>query len=126
MNRSRASARAAGTRHAQAVAAYLAAQLGDDRIERRDKNGAKDRGDITGVKHLGQRIVIEAKDYGGRILASEWLREAEVERINDGAAVGLVVAKRRGKGDPGEQIVLMTLRDLSHLMAGTHPDEEAS
>ncbi len=48
MNRNRASAKKAGTAFETLVAGFLAERLGDDRIERRTKNGAKDRGDIAG------------------------------------------------------------------------------
>jgi hypothetical protein len=41
-----------------------------------------------------------------------------VERVNDGALAGVVVAKRRGVTDPDEQIVLMTVRDLVALITG--------
>lgn len=123
MVRSMATAKGEGTRHAQAVAGYLARHLADDRIERRASNGAKDRGDITGVRFLGQRVVIEAKHYGGRLLVGPWLREAETERGNDDAGVGLVVAKRLGHTDPGDQVVLMTLRDLASLLTGARPEE---
>jgi hypothetical protein len=123
VTRSRASARAAGTRHESSIARYLADTLDDDRIERRRQAGAKDRGDIASVRHMGQRIVIEAKDYGGRLQVGPWLDEAEVERGNDDAGVGLVVAKRRGTTDPAEQIVLMTLRDLVSLISGSRPGE---
>ena len=119
--RSRASAKAAGTRFATSIATYLAEQLDDDRIERRATTGAKDRGDIAAVRHLGQRVVIEAKDYGGRILAGTWLNEAEIERGNDDAGVGLVIAKRRGLADPADQLVIMTVRDLVSLMTGSRP-----
>jgi len=51
MNRNRASAKKAGTAFETLVAGFLAERLGDDRIERRTKNGAKDRGDIAGVRH---------------------------------------------------------------------------
>lgn len=121
MARSRASAKAAGTRHETSIVTYLAEHLDDDRIERRSKNGAKDRGDVTGVKHLGQRVVIEAKDYGGQVKVGPWLNEAELERGNDDAGVGLVVAKRRGTTAAGEQIVMMTLADLVSLMTGSRP-----
>ena len=49
----------------------------------------------------------------------EWLREAEVERGNDDAAVGVVVAKRRGKSDPAEAVVFMTLEAFARLVGGT-------
>jgi len=94
MNRTRASAKAAGSRFERTIADHLAATI-DDRIDRRVKTGAKDRGDIGGVRHMGQRIVLEVKDYGGRILAAEWTDEAEVERGNDDALAGFVIAKRR-------------------------------
>ncbi|MDN5687777.1 MAG: hypothetical protein L0G94_14060 [Brachybacterium sp.] len=121
MARNRASAKAAGTRHESSIVAHLAERLDDDRIERRSKSGAKDRGDVTGVKHLGQRIVIEAKDYGGRYLVGPWLTEAETERGNDDAGVGMVVAKRRGVTAPGEQVVFMTVDDLVSLLNGERP-----
>lgn len=120
MSRSRASAKAAGTAFERKVADYLAGNV-DDRIDRRPKTGAKDKGDIGGLRHMGQRVVVEAKDYGGRLLAGPWLNEAEVERGNDDAGVGLVVAKRRGTTDPGDQFVLMTLRDLVSLLTGARP-----
>lgn len=118
--RSRASAKAAGTRFESAVVGYLAEHV-DDRIERRRQSGAQDRGDISGLRFMGQRVVLEAKDYGGRVEVGTWLNEAEVERGNDDAGVGLVIAKRRGHGDPGDQIVLLTLRDLVSLMTGSRP-----
>ena len=84
MTRSRSSAKAAGSSHERNIADYLAARV-DDRIDRRVKTGAKDRGDIGGLRVLGNRIVLELKDYGGRILASEWIHEAELEAGNDDA-----------------------------------------
>ena len=123
MSRSRASAKAAGTRFESNIATHLAIQLDDDRIERRSKNGAKDRGDIAAVRHMGQRIVIECKDHGGRLSTGPWLNEAEIERGNDDAGVGLVIAKRRGTTHPGDQIVLMTVTDLISLLTGTRPQE---
>lgn len=123
MGRSRASARAAGTRHERAVADYLAAHV-DDRIDRRVKTGAKDRGDIAGLRvQGGQRVVIECKDTA-RWEAGPWLREAHIERGNDDALAGVVVAKRHGKGHPGDQVVLMTLADFVALLTGTRPEEE--
>ena len=61
MSRTRASAKAAGTRFERLVADYLAQHV-DDRIDRRVKTGAKDRGDIAGVRHMGGRVVLECKD----------------------------------------------------------------
>jgi hypothetical protein len=100
--RNRASAKAAGSRFERTTADYLAATV-DDRIDRRVKTGAKDKGDIAGIRHMGGRVVLEAKDYGGRFL------------------VGPVVAKRRGTTDPGDQVVFMTLRDFAALLTGVRP-----
>lgn len=119
MGRSRASAKQAGARFERVVADHLAEYL-DDRIDRRVKTGAADKGDISSVRDRdGNRVVLEVKDYGGRLLPSEWLREAETERVNDGAALGVVVAKRRGTTDPSKQYVLMDLGTLIKLLKGT-------
>lgn len=125
MTRSRASAKQAGTRFETSIATYLATHV-DDRIERRAKTGAKDRGDLSGVRAPGGgRIVVEAKDYGGRLLPGPWIGEAETERGNDDALAGVVVAKRRGVTDPGAQFVLMTVRDFTALLTGRRPEEIA-
>lgn len=120
MTRNRASAKAAGARFERNVADYLAEHV-DDRIDRRVKTGAADKGDIAGIRHMGGRVVLEAKDYGGRYLVGPWLTEADVERGNDDALAGAVVAKRRGTTDPGDQVVFMTLRDLVALLTGVRP-----
>ena len=117
MTRSRASAKAAGTRFERQVADYLARGLDDDRIDRRVKTGSADKGDIGGVRHLGARVVVECKNTS-RLEVGPWLTEAEVGRVNDAATVGLVVAKRHGKGAPADRLVLMTLGDLVALLNG--------
>jgi hypothetical protein len=120
MTRNRASAKAAGTRFESLIAACLAQHL-HPAVERLAKCGAKDRGDIAGVTAHGCRVVIEAKDYGGRLEVGPWLTEARVERDNDGAIAGLVVAKRRGTTDPLDQTVICTVRDLIALLTGETP-----
>ena len=120
MTRNRASARSAGTRFETSVVGYLAEHV-SDLIERRRQSGSKDRGDVSGLRHMGQRVVVEAKDYGGRFLLGPWLREVDIERGNDDAAVGVVVIKRRGVSDPGDLVVAMTMRDLVALLTGERP-----
>lgn len=120
MTRTNASARAAGARFERAIADCLARHV-DDRIDRRVKTGAKDKGDIAGLRHMGGRIVLELKDYGGRFLLGPWLREVDIERGNDDAIAGAVVIKRRGVTDPLEQVVAMTVRDLVALLTGERP-----
>jgi hypothetical protein len=119
VTRSRASAKAAGTRFETSVVAYLQAHVFDG-IERRAKTGAKDRGDVSGLRHMGGRLVIEAKDCA-RVDLAGWIAEAEVERANDDALAGLVVHKRRGKASAGDQYVTLTLADLVALLTGARP-----
>lgn len=123
MSRSRKTAKQAGTAMETMVVRYLAERLNDDRIERRRLSGAKDRGDVTGVRTpLGERVCIEIKDYGGQLKPGPWLEEVAVEAGNDDATVGFVVAKRRGTTDPARQIVLMDLATVAVLLgAPVHP-----
>ncbi|WP_371031243.1 hypothetical protein [Pseudoclavibacter sp. JSM 162008] len=122
MTRSRASAKAAGSRLEREVADYLAEHV-DDRIDRRVKTGAVDKGDIASLRtRVGnQRVVVECKNYAGQLKVTPWLGEAETERVNDGAVAGIVVAKRAKTQKPGEQIVFMTVADLAALLTGTRP-----
>jgi hypothetical protein len=119
VSRNRASAKAAGARFERLIADCLAAHV-DDRIDRRVKTGAKDRGDIAGWRHAGLRIVAELKDVA-KLNLGGWVNEADIERGNDDAHVGLVIHKRRGHGDPLDQYVTTTLRDLITLTTGERP-----
>lgn len=125
MPRNRASAKKAGTAFETSIATYLAEELDSDYIERRRLSGVNDRGDITGVRDArGQRLVLELKDYGGRITPGPWVEEAHIEMGNDSAVAGVVVAKRRGTTNPGAQYVLMTVNDLVALIRGDRPDND--
>lgn len=127
MTRTNRSARQAGARTERVVADYLADELNDDRIDRRVKTGAKDRGDIGGIRIHGQRLVVEVKDCAKQALPA-WVAEAHTEAGNDDALVGVVVAKRRGTTDPGRFWVHMTVDDLLALLTGErhgHRAEEA-
>ena len=110
--------RTKGSTFERLTADYLAANL-DDRIDRRVKTGAADKGDIGGVRVNGQRIAIECKNVATMALP-QWTREARQEAANDGAAVGVVVHKRRGSAKAGEQWVSMTLEDLVALLKLVH------
>lgn len=121
MTRSRASAKQAGSRFERQLADYLAIRV-DDRIDRRVRNGGKDRGDIGGVRTPhGKRVVIECKDTSRTELGT-WAKEADVERGNDDALVGVTVHKRRGCGDVADSWVTMTVRDLVALLTGVRPE----
>lgn len=100
------------------MADYFAWALSDDRIDRRVKTGAKDRGDIAGLRMRGKRVVVECKDYGGRHRLPEWLDEAETERGNDDAEYGIVAWKRLGVRDPAKQYVTMTAETFMAMVAG--------
>jgi hypothetical protein len=122
MTRSRRSAKQAGTRFESQIAAALALALGDDRIERRARNGSADRGDISGVRLHGQRVVLECKDCA-RLDLPRWTAEARVEAGNDDALLGVVVHKRHGVGDPLQQWVSMTVADLIAVLTGQRADQ---
>jgi hypothetical protein len=119
VSRSRASAKAAGTRFERSIADALARHV-DDRIDRRAKTGGKDKGDIGGLRHMGAKVAIECKDVA-RLELGTWVTEADVERGNDDALVGLVIHKRRGHADPLDQYVTTTVRDLIALLTGERP-----
>jgi hypothetical protein len=116
MTRTRASAKKAGSSFERSIADYLAAAI-DDRIDRRVKNGTKDRGDIGGVRIFGQRVVLECKNTAKTSLGT-WATEAETERGNDDALAGVIVHKRHGKGQPADQWVTLTLADFAALLTG--------
>ena len=119
VSRSRASAKAAGSRFERLVADYLAEHVSEF-VDRRVKTGAEDKGDIGGVRAHGQRVAVECKDVA-KMNLSGWVSEAETERLNDDALVGVVVHKRRGKGNPGDQYVTLTLDGLAALLTGKRP-----
>lgn len=121
--RNHRSARQAGARFEKQVADYLAEALNDDRIERRAKSGSKDRGDITGLKHGGQRIVVECKNTT-RLALPQWVSETEIERGNDDAAVGIIIHKRHGNNNPRDQYATMTLADLTALLTYTNKENQ--
>ena len=116
MTRTRTSAKAAGQRFERLIADHLCVELNNQFIDIRPKNGRNDRGDIGGVRHHGHAIVLECKDYGGRMLPGTWVEEAAVERGNDDALAGVVVIKRKGTTNPGSQFVLMTVDDFTALL----------
>lgn len=119
MSRSNASARAAGARFERLIADYLRDHVSEF-IDRRVKTGAKDKGDLVNVRAFGERVVVECKDVA-RTDLSGWVKEAEVEAGNDDAVAGVVVFKRRGTSDPGDQYVAMTVRDFIALLTGVRP-----
>lgn len=120
MVRNRTSARKAGALMETRTADYLNWALNTDVIERRHLGGSKDRGDLSGVRFLGHRVVVECKNTS-RLDISTHLAEAEQERGNDDALIGVVVQKRPRIGietreGQGRQLVFMTLRDFALML----------
>ena len=85
-----------GSQAERDVVAYLKAN-GFSYADRRVAGATLDKGDISGV--LG--VTIEIKNHARLDLAG-WLAELEVEMKNDSAWTGVVIHKRKGKGDVGE------------------------
>ena len=95
-------AKAKGTKHESAIVTFLR-DHGFPWADRVPLSGTRDRGDVT----VGPGSpVIEAKNQARHSFA-EWLDEATTEAANAGAPFGVVWAKRRGKGSPGDGYVVM-------------------
>ena len=84
--------------------------------ERTRAGWADDRGDIHGVKSQdGTPFTFECKNHRGDSLPG-WTKELEREVSNAKGLVGVVVHKRHGTTDPGEQFASMPLAMLVQLI----------
>lgn len=99
-----------GTAAESAVVSYLNSRDWPY-AERRTLAGKDDRGDITGIPG----VVIEVKSHATMDLAG-WLKEAERERLNDRANLGVVWHKKRGTTNPGEWYVTMSGETFAELL----------
>lgn len=111
-------AKAKGTDFERQVAMYLSAKTGDEVI-RRPLEGKHDKGDLYGFRIRGKRTVVECKNHK-KLELGQWLNEAEVERGNDDAEYGVVIAKRRGCSNIriGRSYAIMTLETLAAIACG--------
>lgn len=73
-------------------------------VERLPLSGAKDRGDLAGIPD----VVIEAKSEAGWDHLGVAIAEAEAERVNARAHLGVVWRKRVGRASAAEGYVVMT------------------
>lgn len=73
-------------------------------VERRSLKGKADRGDISGLPG----VVIEIKS-GSRLAIPEWLKELEIEMVNDGSDEGYLVIKPKRKGKVEDWWVITTV-----------------
>lgn len=103
--------KAKGSAWERAIVDYLRT-AGWPFAERRIAGSTKDRGDIAGV--VG--VVVEAKNAARTDLAG-WIAEADLERTNDGAWLGVVWHKRRGKSSAADGYVTMTGAQFTELLA---------
>jgi hypothetical protein len=102
--------KAKGTAAETAVVRFLR-DAGFAQTERRTLNGQHDRGDIAGIPG----VVIEVKNCARQELPA-WVAEAETERDNDRATLGVVWHKRRGTTDPGRWFVTMSGDQFAALL----------
>lgn len=82
-------------------------------VERRALSGINDKGDLAWLPWMAVEVkASRAPDYG------TWLREAEVERANCDAEIGVVVHKPHGTGltNQGNWRVVMTLDSFLALL----------
>ncbi len=101
-------AKAKGTAAETALVMWLR-ENGYENAERRALTGKADRGDIAGIP----RVVIEVKS-GSRLEIPAWLKETEIERINDGALAGYLIIKPKGIGasNVGKWWVIQTVEQV--------------
>lgn len=72
-----------------------------------------DRGDIAGVESW----TLQVKCYADMQRAiRDGLADLEVQQANNDTPYGAVVVKRRGKADPGSQLVIIELWQLAALL----------
>lgn len=87
-------------------------------IERLTLSGKDDKGDISNFRVGGKsqyKIAIECKNVASMSLGT-WIAEAQTEATNYDAVAGIVIHKRRGKGQAGDQYVTLTLSDLLTIL----------
>jgi hypothetical protein len=90
--------KAIGTACETATVRYLVPN-GFGGAERPALHGSLDEGDITGTPGVGWEVKGgHAAETASDAQIAAWLLEAEIERVNRGADVGVLVLKRKGKG----------------------------
>ena len=100
-----------GTSFERLIADGLSEHFDDDRIDRAPLRGNADRGDISGLRSPFGKIAVECKNVAKLDLAG-WVTEAQAEAGNLDAIAGIVIHKRRGKGQFLDQYVTCTVREL--------------
>lgn len=104
--------KAKGTAAETAVVGYLQSR-GWVHTERRALHGSLDKGDIAGIPG----VAIEVKDH--KVSSQSfpaYVDEAQAEKANAKADVGVAWVKRRGTTDPGKWLVAMTGEQFTDLL----------
>ena len=104
--------KARGTAAETALVNYLRGR-GQTAVERRALTGANDKGDVAWLPWLAVEVKnARTPRYG------EWLREAEAERSNSDAEIGVVVHKPHGTGITSQDNwhVVMTMSTFMSLL----------
>lgn len=104
--------RAKGTAAESAIVKYLVAR-GWPHAERRALNGSNDKGDIAGL--VGVCIEVKNHKVSSQSFPA-YVDEAEVEKTNAKAEVGVAWVKRRGTTDPAKWLVAMTGEQFTALL----------
>jgi Holliday junction resolvase len=103
-----------GSAYERSIVDYLRAS--DFRVDRTRAGWTDDRGDIHGVtSRTGQPFTFECKNHKA-INLSGWVTELYREIDNAGGVVGVVVHKKRGSTDAGEQYATLPLWMLVHIL----------
>lgn len=114
--------KAIGTAGETAVVRFLQVN-GFPQAERRALAGTHDLGDVTGTPDLCWEVKAgEAAWNASDKQIDKWLVETEVERVNAGASVGILVVARYGKA-PAFWWAVMPMRTHQLLLgyASVHP-----
>lgn len=93
-------AKAKGSKAERDVVAYLKKWF--PYVDRRLAGATLDKGDISGIPG----VTIEIKNHA-RLDLSGWLAELQTEMNNDKAETGVVIHKRKGKGNVGDWYATM-------------------
>lgn len=106
--------KAKGSAAERAAADYL--NVRGVHAERVPAGATLDRGDIW-VPDL-KWPAIQVKNHARLDLAG-WVDDVAVQAVNAGRNTGIVIHKRRGKGNPGNWYVTLTLSDLVSIIERT-------
>ena len=92
----------------------------DHRARRNPPGGKYDVGDLAvempyylpNGSRASAEVVIEVKNHANLATAiNDGLAELDAEMVNAGTDHGVLVCKRRGKGDPGEWLAIRKVRN---------------